>query len=889
QLSVQVMWFTKSISDALKELNVNPDTGLSSEEAAQRKKHFGPNQLEAKKKKSVFQIFLSQLNDWLIYVLFAAVVITVMMGEYVDSVIIVLVIIINAGIGVYQEVKAGKAIEALMKMSSPRALVKRDSHTKEIDSGELVPGDIVILEAGRIVPADLRLIETANLQTEESALTGESVPENKKADDVYDDPKTPLGDRENQAFMTSIVTYGRGTGVVVETGMNTEVGKIAHLIDNEESSKTPLEKRLNDLGKMLGKIAVAICAFIFMLSWFQGRDLAEMFLTAVSLAVASIPEGLAAIVAVVLSIGVTSMSRKNAIIRRLPAVETLGSVNVICSDKTGTLTMNKMTVTQVFTSDGLIDLDDDKKDNIPNSAKFLAKGMIVCSDATLEDGDSTGDPTEIALLVLGDTVYIDRKSLSGSIKRINEKAFDSNRKMMSVLVKEEDGDYKVFTKGALGSLKKVCTRIFTDGEIREITDFDLENFSSAAAEMSDHALRTLALAYKPASAATQPEEMEQDLVLLGLVGMIDPARDEVKPSIQLAKAAGIKTIMITGDHRNTAFAIAKDLDIAHSIDQVITGPELDDLSADELKRKVGSYLVYARVSPEHKVKIVRALKANGNVVSMTGDGVNDAPSLNAADIGVAMGITGTDVAKGAADMILTDDNFSTIVKAIEQGRNIYSNIKKSVIFLLTCNLGEVVLMVVALLIGWASPLIATQLLWINLITDSLPAIALGMDQGDPDVMKEKPRNPKENFFSQGAGLQAVLGGIFIGLICIFAFWYGYYEMGFSPSDQNVPEEVVKNARTLAFMVLVFAQLFYSLGLRSMKKNIHQIGFFSNNYLTGAITLGILLQVVVLFVPVLRDAFKLHMLDQKGWMMAAVLGLLPLTALEVYKALFKGIK
>ncbi|MGZ5196801.1 MAG: cation-translocating P-type ATPase [Kaistella sp.] len=883
------MWFTKSVSDALKELNVNPETGLSSEEAAQRKKHFGPNQLEAKKKKSVFQIFLSQLNDWLIYVLFAAVVITVMMGEYVDSVIIVLVIIINAGIGVYQEVKAGKAIEALMKMSSPRALVKRDSHTKEIDSGELVPGDIVILEAGRIVPADLRLIETANLQTEESALTGESVPENKKADDVYDDPKTPLGDRENQAFMTSIVTYGRGTGVAVETGMNTEVGKIAHLIDNEESSKTPLEKRLNDLGKMLGKIAVAICAFIFMLSWFQGRDLAEMFLTAVSLAVASIPEGLAAIVAVVLSIGVTSMSKKNAIIRRLPAVETLGSVNVICSDKTGTLTMNKMTVTQVFTSDGLIDLDDDKKDNIPNSAKFLAKGMIVCSDATLEDGDSTGDPTEIALLVLGDTVYIDRKSLSGSIKRINEKAFDSNRKMMSVLVKEEDGDYKVFTKGALGSLKKVCTRIFTDGEIREITDFDLENFSSAAAEMSDHALRTLALAYKPASAATQPEEMEQDLVLLGLVGMFDPARDEVKPSIQLAKAAGIKTIMITGDHRNTAFAIAKDLDIAHSIDQVITGPELDDLSADELKRKVGSYLVYARVSPEHKVKIVRALKANGNVVSMTGDGVNDAPSLNAADIGVAMGITGTDVAKGAADMILTDDNFSTIVKAIEQGRNIYSNIKKSVIFLLTCNLGEVVLMVVALLIGWASPLVATQLLWINLITDSLPAIALGMDQGDPDVMKEKPRNPKENFFSQGAGLQAVLGGIFIGLICIFAFWYGYYEMGFSPSDQNVPEEVVKNARTLAFMVLVFAQLFYSLGLRSMKKNIHQIGFFSNNYLTGAITLGILLQVVVLFVPVLRDAFKLHMLDQKGWIMAAVLGLLPLTALEVYKALFKGIK
>ncbi|UFK97867.1 cation-translocating P-type ATPase [Kaistella faecalis] len=880
------MWFTKSINETLDNLKVNPEKGLTEDEVVLRRNKFGENKLQAKKKKTVFQIFLSQLNDWLIYVLFAAVMITLLMGEYVDSVIIVLVIMINAGIGVYQEVKAGKAIEALIKMSSPKALVKRDAHTKEIDSAELVPGDIVILEAGRIIPADLRLIETANLQTEESALTGESVPENKKAEDIYDDPNTPIGDRENQAFMTSVVTYGRGVGVVVETGMKTEVGKIAHLIDNEESTKTPLEKRLNDLGKMLGKVAVAICAFIFVLAWFQGRDLAEMFLTAVSLAVASIPEGLAAIVAVVLSIGVTSMSKKNAIIRRLPAVETLGSVNVICSDKTGTLTMNKMTVTQIFTSDGLIDLDDDKTHEIPNSAKFLAKGMILCSDATLENGSSTGDPTEIALLALGDTINLDRKDLSRNTKRINEKAFDSDRKMMSVLVKEEDGDYKVFTKGALGSLKKVCTKIFIAGEIRDVRASDLENFSNAARQMSDQALRTLALAYKTAAKDTQPGEMEQELVLLGLVGMIDPARDEVKPSIALAKNAGIKTVMITGDHKNTAFAIAKDLEIAQHPDEVITGPELDDLSEEDLKNKVDQYLVYARVSPEHKVKIVRALKANGNIVSMTGDGVNDAPSLNAADIGVAMGITGTDVAKGASDMILTDDNFSTIVKAIEQGRNIYSNIKKSVIFLLTCNLGEVVLMVIALLIGWASPLIATQLLWINLITDSLPAIALGMDHGDPEVMNENPRDPKENFFSHGAGLQAVLGGLFIGLICIFAFWFGYYEMGYSPSDRNVPDEVVKNARTLAFMVLVFAQLFYSLGLRNMKKSIFEVGFFSNKYLIGAIVLGILLQVLVLFVPLLRDAFKLHMLDQKGWIMAAILGLMPLTAHELYKMLFK---
>lgn len=879
------MWFTKSISETLEELSVNPETGLSAEEVAIRNTKSGPNRLEAKKKKSVFQIFISQLNDWLIYVLFAAVIITFFMGEYIDSVIIILVILINAGIGVFQEVKAGKAINALMEMTSPKALVKRGSHTTEIDSAELVPGDIVILEAGRVVPADLRLIESANLQTEESALTGESVPEVKKAEDVYSDPKTPIGDRENQAFMSSVVTYGRGIGVVVETGMNTEMGKIAHLIDNEESSKTPLEKRLNDLGKMLGKIAVGICAFIFALSWFQGRDLAEMFLTAVSLAVASIPEGLAAIVAVVLSMGVTSMSKKNAIIRQLPAVETLGSVNVICSDKTGTLTMNKMTVTQVFTTEGLLDLDDQVPAEIPNAAKFVAKGMILCSDATLHNGDSTGDPTEIALLALGDMLKVDRKNLEKNTSRINEKSFDSDRKMMSVLVKEEDGDYKVFTKGALGNLKKITTKIFDNGDVRDITEADLEQFSGAARQMSDNALRTLAITYKSATRDTNPEDMEQDLVLLGLVGMIDPARDEVKPSIKLAKEAGIKTIMITGDHKNTAFAIAKDLEIATELSQVITGPEMDGFSEEDLKQNVDKYLVYARVSPEHKVKIVRALKANGNVVSMTGDGVNDAPSLNAADIGVAMGITGTDVAKGAADMILTDDDFSTIVKAIEQGRNIYNNIKKSVIFLLTCNLGEVVVMFLALLVGWQSPLIATQLLWINLLTDSLPAIALGMDKGDPDVMKEKPRAINENFFSGGAGRQAVLGGLFIGLTTMFAYWYGYYELGFSPWDNNLPEEVVKNARTLAFMVLVCSQLFYSLGLRNMKRPLYKIGIFGNKYLVGAIVLGILLQVLVLFVPVLRDAFKLHMLDQNGWIMAVVLGLLPLIALELYKIIF----
>ncbi|WP_226064592.1 cation-translocating P-type ATPase [Kaistella polysaccharea] len=877
-------WFTKSVPETLTLLSVEADTGLSEDEARKRKEHFGANVLEGKKKKSLLKIVFSQLNDWLIYVLFAAVIITAFMGEYIDSVIITLVIFLNAAIGTYQEVKAGKAIDALLKMSSPKAVVKRSGKTKEIDSAELVPGDLVILDAGRIIPADLRLLETVNMQIEESSLTGESLPVHKKAESVFDNTKMTVAEIENMAFMSTIVTAGRGLGIVVNTGMTTEVGKIADLLDTDSNIKTPLEKKLSELGKSLGKIAVGICIVIFGVSWLQGRDLAEMFLISVSLAVASIPEGLAAIVAVVLSIGVTAMSRKNAIIRKLPAVETLGSVNIICSDKTGTLTMNKMTVTQIFTSDGLMVLEDAENTTISESAKLLSEGMILCSDATLENEEATGDPTEIALLVLGDQLGLDRKNLGQKNTRIGENPFDSNRKMMSVLVKSDSG-CSVFTKGALGSLRTVATQIFDKGEIRAITEEDLQNFSEAARIMSDNALRTLVLAYKPADENLAPEEMEKDLVLVGLVGMIDPAREEVKPSIRLAANAGIKTIIITGDHKNTAFAIAKDLEVAENIDQVLTGPELEEISEDEFIKKVNNYRVFARVSPQHKVQIVQALQANGNIVSMTGDGVNDGPSLHIADIGVAMGITGTDVAKNAADMILTDDNFSTIVVAIEQGRNIFQNIKKSVVFLLTCNLGEVLAMFLPLVFGWPAPLIATQLLWINLLTDSLPAIALGMDGDDPDVMQEKPRSANENFFSHGAGTQVVIGGILIGLITIFAFWYGFYELDYTPFEKNIPEEVVKNARTLAFLVLVCAQLFYSFGLRNIKKPFYQIKIFGNYYLNGAVLLGLFLQLMLLFVPVLRSAFKLHMPDSKGWIMALLLGLIPLVTLEIYKMIF----
>ena len=880
------MWFSKPNPDVLNELGTTIEKGLSQSEVQSRQEKYGPNKLQGKKRKTIFQLFLSQLKDWLIYVLLVAVIITALMGEYVDSVIIILVIIINAVLGVIQEVKAGKAIEALQKMSSPKALVRRDGEVKEIDSSALIPGDIILLDAGRYVPADLRLVEAANLQVEESALTGESVPTEKNANEVFDDPQTPLGDRLNSAFMSTLVTYGRGVGVVVATGMETEVGKIAKIIDDEEDTKTPLEHRLDDLGKLLGKIAIGICIFIFVISLFQGRDLAEMFLVSVSLAVAAIPEGLAAIVAVVLSIGVTSMSRKNAIIKRLPAVETLGSVNVICSDKTGTLTQNRMTVVKTFTTSGETDVTDHINHNPAEADLFLAKAMILSSDATYENGKGTGDPTEIALLRLGDSLGIDRKKLNRESHRENEYAFDSDRKLMSTLI-ETDNRYRVYTKGALGSLLNISTHVYSNGKSEPVTDQHKDAFRKAAENMSDQALRTLAVGYKDVNGYIENDKMENDITLLGIVGMIDPPREEVKDSIRLAREAGITTIMITGDHKNTAFAIAKDLGIAENIDQAIGGKDFDHITDEQLGEKVKEYRVFARVSPEHKVKIVRGLKAGGNIVSMTGDGVNDAPSLNAADIGVAMGITGTDVAKGASDMILTDDNFSTIVSAIEQGRNIYNNIKKSVVFLLTCNLGEVIAMFAALSIGWAAPLVATQILWINLITDSLPAIALGMDPGDPDVMKEKPRDPRESFFAHGAGWHAAIGGLVIGGLTILAFWYGYYERGFSPFDKNVPEEVLKNARTLAFLVLIACQLFYSLSVRNMKKSVFKIGLFSNKYLIGAIVLGLVLQIGVMFIPFLRDAFGLVMLDSRGWTIAIIAGIVPFVLSEVVKLFRKA--
>lgn len=881
------MWFSKSTEEIFKELNVNPLTGLTSAEADLRLGRHGMNKLEGKPKKSLFSLFLAQLKDMLIYVLLGAAVITLFIGEYVDAVIILLVVILNAVIGVVQEAKAEKAVEALQQMTTPRSLVRRDGEVKEINSEEVVPGDIVILDAGRYIPADLRLAESANLQIEESALTGESVPSSKDAAKLLENPKTPIGDQVNMAFMSTLATYGRGEGVAVATAMDTEIGKIARILEEDNNEMTPLQKRLDELGRILGFIAMGICAVIFIVSLLQRRDFVEMFLTAISLAVAAIPEGLAAIVAIVLALGVTRMSRINAIVKKLPAVETLGSVNIICSDKTGTLTQNKMTVVKQYTLHNLKDIpvDGSKPMQAGRDETELIKSFVLCSDATYENGQGTGDPTEVALIMLGDRFNLKKADLNARYRRVSEKPFDSDRKLMSTL-NEEGAGYRVHTKGAIDNLLSISASALINGQIVPLSDALKADYLRIAEEMSDSALRVLGVAYKDTDRVIDPDDMEKDLTVMGLVGMIDPPRLEVRDSIREAKAAGITPVMITGDHKNTAVAIAKELGIAASINQSITGAEIDDLSDEEFSAKINNYRVFARVSPEHKVKIVKALKSHGNIVSMTGDGVNDAPSLKYADIGVAMGITGTDVAKGASDMILTDDNFTTIVNAIEEGRNIYNNIKKSVIFLLSCNLGEVITILASIIFFWPVPLLPTQILWINLITDSLPAIALGIDPGDKDVMKKKPRDPKESFFAGGAGVRAVIGGLLIGILTLAAFYFGLYEHNYSLGDTAIPEEVLTYARTMAFVVLAASQLFYSLTIRSSSKSIFRIGIFSNKYLIGSIIIGLLLQSGVISIPVLANAFKVHNLSLRDWGIVILFALVPFAVNEIIK-LFTG--
>lgn len=880
------MWFSKTQEQVLSELKVEQHRGLSNEEVEKRLEQYGENKLKGKPKKKLISLFLAQLKDMLIYVLLGAAVITVVIGEYIDAVIILLVVVLNAVIGVVQEYKAEKAIEALQKMTTPKSLVRRNGEVVELNSELLVPGDIIIIDAGRFIPADLRLIDSANLQIEESALTGESVPSEKNANEIITDPKTPIGDKGNMAFMSTLVTYGRGEGVVVATAMETEMGKIAKILDEDIEDMTPLQKRLEELGKTLGFLAIGICALIFIVALIQKRDLFEMFLTAISLAVAAIPEGLPAIVAIVLALGVTRMSKIHAIVKKLPAVETLGSVNIICSDKTGTLTQNKMTVVKHYTLDNLQDLEATNGTlQADSETQALITSFVLCSDATYENGQSTGDPTEVALVVMGERYDLTSKALNSIYKRVGEKPFDSDRKLMSTLNVHEGG-YRVHTKGAIDNLLKLSTRALVAGEIVPLTEEMKHKFLEVTEEMSNNALRVLGVAFKDTHSIIEPEDMENDLVVIGIVGMIDPPRLEVKASINEAKEAGITPVMITGDHKNTAFAIAKELGIATDISQSITGSEIDELSEEEFVKQIQSLRVFARVSPEHKVKIVKAFKALGNIVSMTGDGVNDAPSLKYADIGVAMGITGTDVSKSASDMILTDDNFSTIVNAIEEGRNIYSNIKKAVIFLLSCNLGEIIAIFFSVLFFWPIPLLPTQILWINLVTDTLPAIALGVDPGDKDIMKKKPRNPKESFFAGGAGPRALIGGSLIGILTLAAFYYGLYEHGFSLESKNISEDALTYARTMAFVVLAASQLFYSLSMRNSTKSIFQVGLFSNKYLIGAIIIGLILQVGVISIPFLAAAFKVQMLSLNDWLLVFGFALIPLFVNEIIKVFMR---
>jgi Ca2+-transporting ATPase len=817
-------------------------------------------------------------------------VVGVAQGEgFTDTIIILVVVVVNAIIGVAQENKAEKSLEALQKLSSHVAKVIRNGKLQVIQSKELVPGDIVILETGDYVPADLRIIEAVNLKAQEAALTGESVPVEKMAAKIEDE-KIGIGDRINMLFSSSLITYGRGKAVVVETGMNTEVGKIADIINTAEDQGTPLQQKLDKLGKTLGIVALAICAVIFVIGLLYGKEPIHMFMTAVSLAVAAIPEGLPAVFTIVLAIGVQRMVKRNAIVKKLPAVETLGSASVICSDKTGTLTQNKMTVEKVFCDGTLVNLEE-SADMI--DIKKLVYASMLCNDTKISEDDKlTGDPTETALVDMAFKLDFD-PSVYGMFPRVAEIPFDSDRKLMTT-VHEENGQYVVYTKGGVDELLANCNSYILEGDIKT----DLEEYKEIIRrynmEMAQNALRVLAMAYKVLDhkpTAEEIKELESNLTYIGMVGMIDPPRLEVKDAVQECKEAGIKTVMITGDHKITAIAIAKSLGILENDDEAITGTELEEMSDEELIRNVRKYSVYARVSPEHKVRIVKAWQANGEIVAMTGDGVNDAPSLKIADIGCAMGVVGTDVAKEAADVILTDDNFATVVSAVEEGRRIYDNILKAIQFLLSSNIGEIVVLFLAILI---TPLLSKQfgvditlietllpihILWINLVTDSLPALALAVDPAADNVMKRKPlKNTKKGIFTKGMTWRIVYQGLMIGLLTLTAFI-----IGLSTPDVS-QEEKVKIGQTMAFYVLALSELVHVFNIRDNKRSIFKTGIFNNSKLILATVVSASLMFVILFTQGLRDIFGLVMLPAMHVFETVMLVLAPVIIVEIFKLL-----
>ncbi len=899
-------WFNKTVEETCEILQTNEEKGLTEEQVAEKRKEYGYNELKAKKKKSLFIKFLEEFKDFMIIILIIAAIISgivgIMEGEGItDTIIILIVVIVNAIIGVAQENKAEKSLEALQKLSSHAAKVIRNGSLVVLPARELVPGDIVVLETGDYIAADLRLIEAVNLKVQESSLTGESVPVEKNTIAMSEE-KVGIGDRTNQAFSSSLVTYGRGKGIVVETGMNTEVGKIAGMISNTIETETPLQSKLNQLGKTLGIVAIVICIIIFIVGIAIGKNAMEMFMTAVSLAVAAIPEGLAAVSTIVLAIGVQRMVKKNAIVKKLPAVETLGSSTVICSDKTGTLTQNKMTVQKVFYDNILQNVEDAKVNNNNEELKQLVYISMLCNDTKVgQDNQLTGDPTETALIDMGFALDFNPSVLE-EYPRVEEIPFDSDRKLMTTV--HQIGDkYIVYTKGGIDELLKRCTSYNINGEIKT----DLEEYTKVIEvnneAMAKEALRVLAMAYKELDHKPEKEEMkdlENNLTYIGMVGMIDPPREEAKQAVEKCKRAGIKTVMITGDHKITATAIAKQLGILENEEEAITGKELEEMPQEELEKNIRNYSVYARVSPEHKVRIVKAWQKQGEIVAMTGDGVNDAPSLKTADIGCSMGMVGTDVAKEAADVILTDDNFATVVAAVEEGRRIYDNILKAIQFLLSSNVGEIIVLFVAILITpWISnffgidvnlivPLLPIHILWINLVTDSLPALALAVDPAEKDVMERKPKKQSKGIFTKGMTWRILYQGLMIGLLTLAAFL-----IGLATPEEQLPvieglstEEVkVEIGQTMAFTVLALSELVHVFNIRNNKKSIFKTNPFNNKHLLLALGVSAALMLVILFVPALRHIFSIPVLPTANIVEVILLVLAPIAIVEIFK-LFK---
>ena len=862
------MWHSSSVEEVSKKLKTNINIGLSGEEAQKRFERYGPNNLKEKKKEGIFVKFIKQFNDFMIITLIIAAIISAVVSklngeaDYIDSIIIVAIVIFNAIMGLVQEQKAEKSLEALKKMSAPNAKVRRNGRVQEIDATLVVPGDIVILEAGNYVPADCRLINSYNLKIEESALTGETIPSLKDSSKILKE-NTAMGDLCNMVFATTIVVNGHGEAIVVETGMNTRVGKIAGMIIEDESPETPIQKKLAEVGKILAIACIIICVLIFVIGIFKKIPIIEMFMTSVGLAVAAIPEGLPAIVTIMLSIGVTKMAKKNSIIRKLPAVETLGSSSVICSDKTGTLTQNKMTVTEIRNCFGRAN---------SNERKFILELGTMCTDTTEERINGklgfVGEATEVAISNAAMEEGVSKSFLYDEMKRINDIPFDSKRKMMTTIHKYGNG-YRIITKGAPDVLLKRCSNCYSGGQIVPIFS-KKDDINEQNNQMAEKALRVIAVAYKDVEKLPEMQDVEKDLIFCGLIGMIDPPREGVKEAVRTCRRAGIKTVMITGDHLQTAKAIAKELGILKRGDLAIDGETLERMSQHELEQNIMDYSVFARVSPEHKVRIVKAFQSTGAVVAMTGDGVNDAPALKNADIGIAMGKGGTDVAKNAADMILLDDNFVTIVEAVKQGRNIYDNIKKAIHFLISTNIGEIVTIFFGLVLGIKSPLLAIQLLWINLVTDSLPAIALGLEKEEENIMSRLPRNPKKNLFADGLWWKIIIEGAMLGMFTLLAFSIG---------NRLYSVEV---GRTMAFLTLGILELVHSFNIKS-EESIFKIGIFENKYLIGALVLGVILQVIVVVVSPLAQVFSLVPLTGIQWLYTVLIAVAPIPIVEIQKA------